>query len=73
MADHDPNEKSPGEPGSNAVEAFLDMQGAAMREMFAGAFAGAGGNDASLAAMFPQGIEAGELADWTRASTQLQR
>jgi len=75
MADHDQNPDS----GSKAVEAFLDMQGDAMRTMFAGAFAGAGGPDgghdagAGLAAMFPQAADPGELAEWAEASSQLQR
>jgi polyhydroxyalkanoate synthase len=73
MADHDPDKTKTGEPGSNAIEAFLDMQGAAMREMFAGAFAGSGGNETRLAGMFPQGADAGELADWAKASSELQR
>lgn len=71
MPDHD---QTP-EPGSNAIEAFLDMQGEAMRELFAGAFAGTQGQDGGggLPAMFPQAGNAGELADWARASSELQR
>jgi len=73
MADHD---QTP-DPGSDAVQAFLDMQGEAMREMFAGAFGGMTAHDsgqgAGLAAMFPQVADAGELADWAKASSELQR
>ncbi|MEQ8771582.1 MAG: class I poly(R)-hydroxyalkanoic acid synthase, partial [Erythrobacter sp.] len=72
MADHD---QTP-DPGSNAVEAFFDMQGEAMRELFAGAFAGASGDtgqDRSVAALFAQASDADELADWAKASSELQR
>ncbi|QIQ87946.1 class I poly(R)-hydroxyalkanoic acid synthase [Erythrobacter sp.] len=67
------NDNPTKEPGEDAVAAFLDMQGEAMRELFAGAFAGASPGGTGLAAMMPQGTDAGELAEWAKASGELQR
>ena len=54
-----------------SLGAFFDMQGEAMRQMFAGTFGGAPGGD--LATLMPKGINPGELTEWASASTQLQQ
>ena len=58
--------------GADGLKGFFDMQGEAMRELFAGAL---GGNLApeQLKTMMPQGVDVGELGEWTSAATQLQQ
>jgi polyhydroxyalkanoate synthase len=59
-----------------SIRGFLDMQGEAMRGLFAGAFGGSGGGAATpeaLQALMPQGLDAGELGEWASAATQLQQ
>ena len=57
---------------ADSLRGFFDLQGEAMREMFAGAFGGAL-TDEGVQALLPQGIDAGELGDWASASVQLQQ
>ncbi len=56
--------------------AFFDMQGEAMRTLFASAMptsANDGESQASpLGAMFANGLEAGDIADWAKAGGELQ-
>ncbi|MFY8047415.1 MAG: PHA/PHB synthase family protein [Erythrobacter sp.] len=58
--------------GAEGLKGFFDMQGEAMRELFAGAL---GGNLApeQLKTMMPQGVNVGELGEWASAATQLQQ
>ena len=61
---------------ADSIREFLEMQGAAMREMFSGALGGADGAQMmppTLQALMPQGVDAGELGEWASASTQLQQ
>ena len=66
-------------PTLDAIEpfrAFFDMQGEAMREMFASASEGAdkgGTAENPLSKLVPSGLSAGDLAEWGKASTQLQQ
>jgi len=60
--------------------AFLESQGKAMQEMLGKGFGGAGGGNnpaAAFSALFaqnmPEGINAGEIGEWAKASTQLQQ
>ena len=46
------------------LKGFLDMQGEAMREMFAGK---------GLEPLLGQGLEVGDMAEWTATAAQLQR
>ncbi len=46
------------------LKGFLDMQGEAMREMFAGK---------GLEPMLGQGLEAGDMAEWSATAAQLQQ
>ncbi len=46
------------------LKGFLDMQGEAMREMFAGK---------GLEPLLGQGLEAGDMAEWTATAAQLQQ
>ncbi len=74
MAQGGPSDNSNGEiPGTEPVRAFLDMQGEAMREMFAASRSNAdplGGDPSDLLAGIPK---AGELAEWAKAGGQLQK
>lgn len=74
MAQGDPSDTKPGDiPGTEPIKAFMDMQGEAMREMFAASRANAdplGGDPTDLLAGIPK---AGELAEWAKAGTQLQK
>jgi len=65
---------------AESLRGFFDMQGEAMRELFAGAFGGAGVGQAEgalspdkLQALMPQGLDMGELGEWASAATQLQQ
>jgi len=55
---------------AESIRGFFDLQGKAMREMFAGAFGQAG---EGMPALPPQGLDAGELGEWASASAQLQQ
>jgi polyhydroxyalkanoate synthase len=74
MAQGGPSDNSNGEiPGTEPIRAFLDMQGEAMREMFAASRSNAdplGGDPSDLLAGIPK---AGELAEWAKAGGQLQK
>ncbi|MFL0355636.1 PHA/PHB synthase family protein [Erythrobacter sp. GH1-10] len=75
MAQNDGNNPfAAGEP----FRAFFDMQGEAMREMFAQAMPGSGSGSgealgASLKGMLPEGVSAGDLGEWAKAGTELQQ
>ena len=78
--DNDASGFDPTEP----LRAFFDMQGETMREMFAqtmtGASAGAmpdltagkGAMDGLLSAL-PSAVNPADMAEWTKASTELQQ
>ncbi len=56
--------------------AFFDMQGKAMKDLFAQALPGGDpgtGGAAALASLMPQGANPGELAEWAKASSELQQ
>ena len=60
------------------LRAFFDMQGEAMRELFGQAMKGTGeaggeGIGAGLKALLPEGLGAGGLGEWAKASTELQQ
>jgi len=61
----------------NPFSSFVDIQGKAMRDMFAQAFPGAGDGKIPAApgipTLFPKGVDAGELGDWAKASGELQQ
>ncbi len=57
---------------AESLRGFFDMQGEAMRELFAGALGGAGVGQAD-GALMPQGLDVGELGEWASAATQLQQ
>ena len=54
---------------------FFDMQGEAMRAMFAGAMPGKAGQSADAASGFslPEGLDAGDLGEWAKAGAELQQ
>jgi polyhydroxyalkanoate synthase len=58
--------------GADSLKGFLDMQGEAMRELFANALGGQFGPE-QLKGMMPQGVDPGELGEWASAATQLQQ
>lgn len=61
---------------AESLRGFFDMQGEAMRELFAGALGGQGDGPLSpekLQALMPQGLDVGELGEWANAATQLQQ
>lgn len=58
--------------GADSLKGFLDMQGEAMRELFANALGGQFGSE-QLKGMMPQGVDPGELGEWASAATQLQQ
>jgi polyhydroxyalkanoate synthase len=72
MAQHDDTTSDQ----ADAVGAFFAMQGKAMQDMLAN-LAKAGGGEAGaleqLGALMPKAIDAGELAEWGKASAQLQQ
>lgn len=59
------------------LASFFEMQGKAMRDLFARALPGGDGGAMdgadALSAIFPKGIEAGELGEWVKASTEMQQ
>ncbi|MFU7527571.1 PHA/PHB synthase family protein [Qipengyuania sp. ASV99] len=59
------------------MASFFEMQGKAMRDLFAQALPGGGGGTmegaGGLSALLPKGIEAGELGEWAKASTEMQQ
>ncbi len=57
---------------AESLRGFFDMQGEAMRELFAGALGGPLTPEA-LASLMPQGMDSGELGEWASAATQLQQ
>ncbi len=61
---------------TDSIRGFFDLQGEAMRELFANTLGGASGGPITpeaLQALMPQGIDAGELGEWASASAQLQQ
>ena len=71
-------QNSSGNPfeGAEPFRAFFDMQGEAMREMFAQTMAGAKGDGNitdALKQFLPAGLNAGDLTDWAKASTELNQ
>ncbi len=58
--------------GAESLKGFFDMQGEAMRELFANALGGQFAPD-QLKGMMPQGLDVGELGEWASASAQLQQ
>ncbi|MEO0057307.1 MAG: hypothetical protein RIT17_757, partial [Pseudomonadota bacterium] len=55
------------------IRGFFDMQGEAMREMFANAMGGGPMSADGLQTLMPQGLDVGELGEWAGAATQLQQ
>ncbi|MEP3421445.1 MAG: class I poly(R)-hydroxyalkanoic acid synthase [Erythrobacter sp.] len=62
-----------------SITSFFDMQGKAMRDMFAQAMPGAASDNTmpmgadQFAALLPDGMKTGELAEWAKASAELQK
>lgn len=76
MADKD----KPGAGADNIFETlapitdFLGMQGKAMQDFLGQAFASSDASGASIqSGSFPKGMDAGEIADWAKASGELQQ
>lgn len=70
MAQHDENKPM------DAFGSMLSKQGKAMQDMFANLTqngGGEGGTLEQLKAMMPNGIGAGELGEWAKASAQMQK
>ncbi len=68
--------KDAGFDGMGALTSFFDMQGKAMRDLVTQAMPGGGYENAatqSFASIMPEGIKAGDLADWAKASGELQQ
>ncbi|MBV7258125.1 PHA/PHB synthase family protein [Erythrobacter crassostreae] len=58
----------------DGLKGFFDMGGDAMREMFAQAMPGDGGNlSEGLKALLPDGIAVGDLGEWAKSSGELQK
>ncbi|MFN4020210.1 MAG: PHA/PHB synthase family protein [Erythrobacter sp.] len=72
MAD-DRNTMAGIEAVGESLRGFFDMQGEAMREMFASALGGGPMAPERLQTLMPQGMDAGELGEWASASAQLQQ
>ena len=53
--------------------AFFDAQGNAMRDLLAKGLPGGAGDAASLAALLPKGVDAGDLGAWVKAGAELQQ
>ncbi|MBA3863231.1 MAG: class I poly(R)-hydroxyalkanoic acid synthase [Erythrobacter sp.] len=58
------DDNNPMAGAGESLKGFFDMQGNAMREMMSGK---------GIESLLPQGIDAGELAEWASASAQLQQ
>ncbi len=82
MADKD--DKDPGDRGPlediAALTSFFDTQGKAMRGMLAQAIPGSGDGETKafdgpkpLSGLFPESLDAGELGEWAKASSELQK
>ncbi|MFN3864966.1 MAG: hypothetical protein ACK4RT_11865, partial [Erythrobacter sp.] len=65
------------ETADESLRGFFDMQGEAMREMFASTLGGGPLAPEALQALLPQGMDVnalgGELGEWASASAQLQQ
>ncbi|MEE4317537.1 MAG: class I poly(R)-hydroxyalkanoic acid synthase [Erythrobacter sp.] len=61
---------------TDGIRGFFDMQGEAMRELFAGALGGHGAGaltPEALQTLMPQGLDTGEMGEWASAAAQLQQ
>ncbi|MEL7189413.1 MAG: class I poly(R)-hydroxyalkanoic acid synthase [Pseudomonadota bacterium] len=63
---------------SEPFKAFFDMQGNAMREMLSSTLSGGSGgvdghSTSSIPAGVPDGLNIGDMAEWAKASSQLQK
>lgn len=57
---------------AESLRGFFDVQGEAMREMFAKTLGGGPLTPEALQSLMPQGMDMGELGEWASASAQLQ-
>jgi polyhydroxyalkanoate synthase len=58
---------------AESLRGFFDVQGEAMREMFAKTLGGGPLTPEALQSLMPQGMDMGELGEWASASAQLQQ